>query len=85
MKIITRLTVDMELDRLRGAASANEEDAGLWRWFAALVQDSRIRWCRAGDNWLVSVDHKHVATAFLFDLALRMAKSLCDRQGMMLG
>jgi hypothetical protein len=53
---------------------ANAEDAALWRWFALFVQESRIRWCYAQGCWLVSVDHKHLATECDFDQAIRDAK-----------
>lgn len=61
--------------RAAAAASANQEDAAIWRWFSVLFEDRRIRWCLSGTQWLVSVDHKHVATAESFDAAIRAAKS----------
>lgn len=68
----------IDVGRLRGVAIANEEDAILWRWFSLLLQDSRIRWCMAHGNWLVSVDHRHVATEATFDEAMRAAKDRFD-------
>ena len=53
--------------RQLAAASANAEDAALWRWFSALFEDRRIRWCQCHSGWLVSVDHRHVATADSFE------------------
>ncbi|WP_227247546.1 hypothetical protein [Paraburkholderia caribensis] len=65
----------IDIVRLRGLANANEEDAALWRWFSLLLQDSRIRWRLTNDTWLVSVDHRHVATEATFDEAVRAAKA----------
>ncbi|PMS24211.1 hypothetical protein C0Z16_31780 [Paraburkholderia rhynchosiae] len=61
--------------RIEAAKAANEEDAVLWRWFSALIDEGRLRWCRSSSGWLVSVDHKHVATEPDFDSAIRAAKS----------
>ena len=59
----------------QGAANtANAEDADIWRWFDALVQERRIRWCYAHGSWLVSVDHRHIATDENFDHAVRTAR-----------
>jgi hypothetical protein len=60
--------------RQSAANAANAEDAEIWRWFAGLVEDRRIRWCLAGGSWLVSVDHRHVATDENFDRAIRAAR-----------
>jgi len=61
--------------RALAAASANAEDASLWRWFSALMDGRRIRWCLSDEGWLVSVNHRHVATAASFDEAIRIAKA----------
>ena len=66
---------DFSAVRRAAAASANQEDAAIWRWFSVLFEDRRIRWCLSGTQWLVSVDNKHVATAESFDAAIRSAKS----------
>jgi len=34
-----------------------------------------IRQCRAGDRWLITVDHKHVASERHFGEAMRLAKT----------
>ncbi|KDB07269.1 hypothetical protein LIG30_3515 [Burkholderia sp. lig30] len=60
--------------RIDAAATANAEDASVWRWFAALLEDRRIRWRFAFDNWVVHVDRKHVATERSFYEAIRSAK-----------
>ncbi|WP_243771545.1 hypothetical protein [Burkholderia sp. D-99] len=60
--------------RTAARESANAEDAALWRWFAALLEERRIRWCQSGRGWLISVDHRHVATSTQFDQAMRIAK-----------
>ncbi|WP_235025803.1 hypothetical protein [Caballeronia arationis] len=64
--------------RALAAASANAEDASVWRWFSALLESGRIRWCLRDTGWLVSVNHRHVATAASFDEAIRTAKARSD-------
>ena len=64
--------------RLNAANAANAEDAEMWRWFSNMVEERRIRWCFAHDSWLVSVDHRHLATDRSFDQAIRVAK-LCHQ------
>lgn len=61
--------------RALAAACANAEDASIWRWFSALLEAGKIRWCLSDKGWLVSVNHRHVATAAGFDEAIRTAKS----------
>ncbi|MFT4066879.1 hypothetical protein [Paraburkholderia sp.] len=68
----------MTLTRAAARDSANAEDAALWRWFAALLDERRIRWCQSDRGWLVSVDHRHVATGTQFDQAIRIAKENVD-------
>lgn len=60
--------------RSDAAKIANEEDASLWRWFSGLYDEGRIRWCRSAQGWLVSVDHKHLATEPDFDSAIRVSR-----------
>jgi hypothetical protein len=67
-------TRDLQKIRLVAAALANAEDGSIWRWFSELCEDHRIRWCRSGRGWLVTVDNKHVATERSFDAAIRLAK-----------
>lgn len=64
----------MENERLIAATEANADDAGLWRWFSGLYEGGRIRWCKSARGWLVSVDHKHLATEDDFDSAIRAAR-----------
>lgn len=71
----------IDIVRLKGLAVANTEDASLWRWFSLLLQDSRIRWRLAHGNWLVSIDHRHMATEASFDEAIRAAKARFDSPG----
>ncbi len=61
--------------RVNAAHTANYEDASIWRWFSDAYEAKRLRWCRADGRWLVSVDHKHVATEATFDAAIRAACS----------
>jgi len=60
--------------RAAAALTANAEDASIWRWFALLLEERRIRWCCSGERWLVSVDNRHVATDSSFDKAIRIAQ-----------
>ena len=65
---------DMRHVRAAAALAANAEDASIWRWFALLLEERRIRWCCSGNGWLVSVDNRHVATDSSFDKAIRIAQ-----------
>jgi hypothetical protein len=60
--------------RKQAAMHADKDDASLWRWFSALYEEGRIRWCRSALGWLVSVDHKHLATEQDFDTAIRISR-----------
>jgi hypothetical protein len=64
----------MQRTRFDAAAVANAEDASVWRWFSALLEERRIRWRYTFDNWVVSVDRARVATEPTFDGAIRAAK-----------
>jgi hypothetical protein len=64
-----------EGERTDAAHRANQEDADLWRWFCLAYEEGRIRWCRSHEGWLVSVDHKHLATERDFDTAIRAARA----------
>jgi hypothetical protein len=64
---------NFELRRLMAAASANQEDADLWRMFSSLYDERRIRWCDSARGWLVSIDNRHLATEASFDQAIRFA------------
>jgi hypothetical protein len=64
-----------ERTRAEAVNSANEADASLWRWFCQAYEDGRIRWCKSAEGWLVSVDHKHLATESDFDTAIRTART----------
>ncbi|WP_241021607.1 hypothetical protein [Burkholderia sp. Ac-20353] len=72
----------MERVRLDAAAAANAEDASIWRWFSALLEERRIRWRYMFDRWVVNVDRTHVATEENFDAAIRAAKNAAERQGL---
>ncbi|MDR5773244.1 MULTISPECIES: hypothetical protein [unclassified Caballeronia] len=36
--------------RALAAACANADDASLWRWFSALMDSGKIRWCLASEG-----------------------------------
>ncbi|MDN7551324.1 hypothetical protein QZM46_08250 [Burkholderia vietnamiensis] len=72
----------MERTRFDAAAAANAEDASIWRWFSALLEERRIRWRYMFDNWVVNVDRTHVATERSFDDAIRAAKIAAEELGL---
>jgi hypothetical protein len=65
----------MRQARLDAAAAANAEDAAIWRWLSALLEERRIRWRYTFASWVVSVDRVRVAAEPTFDGAIRAAKS----------
>ncbi|MEN8503538.1 MULTISPECIES: hypothetical protein [Paraburkholderia] len=65
----------MQRVRLAAAAAANAEDASVWRWFSALLEERRIRWRFMFGSWVVHVDRAHVATEPSFYDAIRAAKN----------
>jgi hypothetical protein len=71
-----KATLAVTGDNVRSEAAklADKEDATLWRWFSEMYEDGRIRWCRSAQGWLVSVDHRHLATEADFDAAIRIAR-----------
>ncbi|MFM0325669.1 hypothetical protein [Caballeronia glebae] len=68
------LAIIQDKTRSDAARQADKEDATLWRWFSDLYEEGRIRWCRSAQGWLVSVDHKHLATEPDFDAAIRVSR-----------
>jgi hypothetical protein len=72
----------MQQVRFDAAAAANAEDASIWRWFAELLEERRIRWRFQFDCWQVSVDRVNVATAGTFDRAIRQAKATAEKLGL---
>jgi hypothetical protein len=73
--------MNFEMRRLVASASANQEDADLWRIFSQLYEERRIRWCNSARGWLVSIDNRHLSTESTFDQAIRRAiASLEDRR-----
>lgn len=71
----------MQRARADAAALANAEDASIWRWFSALLEERRIRWRYTFDNWVISVDRACVATEATFDGAIRAAKDEAQLRG----
>jgi len=61
------------------AQAANAADAAVWRWFAVVYEEGRLRWCKSPAGWLISVDHKHLATDSDFDQAIRRAMHRSQR------
>lgn len=71
----------MQRTRLDAAAAANAQDAALWRWFSALLEERRIRWRYTFDSWVINVDRARVASESTFDGAIRAAKDEADLRG----
>jgi len=71
----------MQRIRVDAAAAVNAEDASVWRWFSALLEERRIRWRYMFDSWVVNVDRTRVATERTFYDAIRAAKDEADRRG----
>jgi hypothetical protein len=67
--------------RTGAATQVNAEDAAIWRWFAALLDDRRIRWRFVFNHWVVHVDRKRVSTAATFYDAIRLAKERSEGLG----
>ncbi|WP_460904259.1 hypothetical protein [Paraburkholderia jirisanensis] len=72
----------MQRVRLEAAAAANTEDAAIWRWFSALMEERRVRWRYMFDRWVINVDRVHVATEPNFDDAIRAAKEGAAKRGL---
>jgi hypothetical protein len=58
--------------RAAGALAANAGDASIWRWFALLLEEIRIR-CAAVTVGSSVCAKRHVATDSGFDKAIRSA------------
>ncbi|AQQ26681.1 hypothetical protein QZM97_08720 [Burkholderia orbicola] len=69
--------------RMAAAATANADDASVWRWFAAMLEERRIRWRFMFNAWVVHVDRKEVAIEPSFYEAIRSAK--CESEELGLG
>lgn len=72
----------MQRVRVNAAAAVNAEDASVWRWFSALLEERRIRWRYMFDSWIVNVDRTRVASERTFYDAIRAAKDEADRRGL---
>ncbi|MBR8175878.1 hypothetical protein [Burkholderia ambifaria] len=68
--------------RMVAAATANADDASVWRWFAAMLEERRIRWRFMFDAWVVHVDRKEVAIEPSFYEAIRSAKYESEELGL---
>lgn len=72
----------MQQARIEAAAQANAADAALWRWFAVMLEERRIKWRYCFNNWIVNVDRRCVASEDSFDRAIRVAKDNAERRGL---
>jgi hypothetical protein len=68
------LTIAYQGEREKAANAANAEDAAMWRWVCALVEDGRLRWRQTERGWIVSLDYRHLATQQDFYEAIREAR-----------
>lgn len=68
--------------RMAAAATANADDASVWRWFAAMLEERRIRWRFMFNAWVVHVDRKEVAIESSFFEAIRSAKYEAEGLGL---
>ncbi|WP_322005152.1 hypothetical protein [Paraburkholderia tropica] len=71
----------MQRERQEGAEAANAEDASVWRWFSALLDERRIKWRCSFGQWVITVDRTQLAVGCSFDSAIRLAKSAEETRG----
>jgi hypothetical protein len=64
---------ELELARLRAAVRANLDDARVWRWYADLMEDGRVRCTRTRSGWQITVDEQCSVEHESFDRAVRLA------------
>lgn len=64
---------ELELARLRAALGANLDDARVWRWFADLMEDQRLRCTRTREHWQITIDDCFTVEDESFDRAVRLA------------
>jgi hypothetical protein len=63
----------LELARLSAAVRANIDDARVWRWYADLMEDDRVKCTRMRNGWQVTVDGRCTVEDESFDGAIRLA------------
>ncbi|WP_322044560.1 hypothetical protein [Paraburkholderia sp. J67] len=64
---------NLEVARLSAAARANADDARVWRWYADLMEDDRVRVTRLRHGWQITVDGRCTVEDESFDCAVRRA------------
>jgi hypothetical protein len=69
----------MQGERSKAAATANADDACVWRWFSALLEERRIKWRWRFGAWIVTVDRTQLAVGASFDGAIRLAKRAAEK------
>jgi hypothetical protein len=69
------LSASMCDTRTEATRVTDHDEVALWRWFCMMYDEDRIRWCRCHQNWLVSIDHTHLATESNFDTAIKTARN----------
>jgi hypothetical protein len=66
-------TQSLEMARLRAAATAQGQDARIWRWYADHMEDYRLDCRRYQDIWSIRVAGRELARDRSFDAAVRAA------------
>jgi hypothetical protein len=69
------LQMQLEVVRLQAAASANSADAQVWRWYADLMEDERVKCIKTRSGWVIEIDGVCAIDDCSFDCAVRRA---CD-------
>jgi len=68
---------NLQLIRMRAAATANGQDAALWRWFSDQMEDRRLSCERFCEHWSVRLGGRELACDRSFDMAVRSAYTRC--------
>jgi hypothetical protein len=70
----------LHIVRLSAEATANRDDASLWRWYADLVEDRRISFTCKANVWTIIVDGAWSVSQGSFDSAVREAHERHERK-----
>jgi hypothetical protein len=66
----------LEMIRLRAAATAQGQDAQLWRWFSDRMEDRCLDCRRHEEYWSIKISGRELARDRSFDVAIRSAYTL---------
>ena len=70
----------LDIVRLSAEATANRDDASLWRWYADLVEDRRIAFTCKANVWTITLDGTSSVSQRSFDSAVREARDSHERE-----